>query len=180
MKPDWASLGHASRSSSTGGAVSNRGPTLSDRSWACNGYIRPRLSRDGSPICPSDPFSLIDGPIRGSAGTWLAGYPAGIIPSRRRAGVPALRDDVERIWPDGAMVRFGSTAVLQHLSRGHARPPDRTFGSVAIRPYGWGRHSGTVFGVGRLIHVAVGLAMGTGALLTKRAGCSANARSSVT
>lgn len=42
------------------------------------------------------------------------------------------------------------------------------------------RHSGTAFGEGRLIQVAVGLARATGALLTNRAGYSANAQSSAT
>jgi hypothetical protein len=52
--------------------------------------------------------------------------------------------------------------------------------SVSPARYDLGQHSGTAFGVGGLIQVAAGLAIGTGALLTNRAGCSANARSSVT
>ena len=76
--------------------------------------------------------------------------------------------------------RFGSTVDLRNLSRRQARPSDRTCGSVVPALYDWGRHSGTAFGVGRLIRAAVGLAKGTGALLTNRAGCSANARSSAT
>ena len=81
---------------------------------------------------------------------------------------------------DAQKVGFGSSTDLQNLSRRQARPSDRTFGSVVPTCYDWSRHSGTAFGVGRLIQVAVGLARGAGALLTNRAGCSANARSSAT
>ncbi len=79
-----------------------------------------------------------------------------------------------------AAVPARSIPVLGNLSRRQAHPPDRTCGSVAATLYGWGRHSITAFDAGRLIQVAVGLAKGTGALFTNRAGCSANARSSAT
>jgi len=46
--------------------------------------------------------------------------------------------------------------------------------------YDRGRHLLTAFGEGRLIQVAMGSEKGAGALLTNRAGCSANAQSSAT
>ena len=50
----------------------------------------------------------------------------------------------------------------------------RAFRCPARYDRGW--HLVTAFGAGRLIQVAVGSEKGAGALLTNRAGCSANAR----
>jgi hypothetical protein len=75
-----------------------------------------------------------------------------------------------RDQPTDALGRLRSSGIYRA-----GRPARRIERSVRLPPPAM-----TEIGIGRLIQAAVGLARGTGAVLTNRAGCSANARSRVT
>ena len=77
--------------------------------------------------------------------------------------VPVRRAICSRSDEGPLRVDCGLPASIVWAARCSERP-------VVPARYGWGRHSVTAFGAGRLIQVAVGLARGTGALSTNRAG----------
>ena len=74
--------------------------------------------------------------------------------------------------PSGIGQRTAETVVQDH----RCRHEERHHGTVPGLEFDQGRHSGMAFfGDGGLIHAAVGLSGGVGALLTKRSGLARNA-----